>query len=236
MRLSVVVPTLNEEAWLARAVESVEAGARAAGAHEVVVADCGSRDGTAALARRLGCRTLVDPGLDARGPAADAGARLATGDVLLFLDADCRLPHGWDRAVAEALSHRTVVGGAFELHLDGPGRGLRLVEALDRMRYRRSHLFYGDQALFVRRTAWVAAGGFRGARILESAKLCRRLKRLGELALLPLPVAASPRRFDDGGLVTVLATDVALWLAGLLRLPIDRRGGTLYWGWNRDRH
>lgn len=235
MRISVVIPALNEEAWLPSAVASVRAGARRAGAAEILVADCGSEDRTAQVARELGCRVAVEPDLAARGPAADAGGRRAAGDVLLFLDADCRLPEGWDLAVERALVAPDVVAGGFELRLDGPGRGLRWVEAVNRLRYRRSRLFYGDQALFVRAAAWRSVGGFRGARLLESAKLCRRLKRVGRLELVPLAVAASPRRFERGGVAAVFAVDVALWLAGLLRLPIDRLGGALYWAPNRRR-
>jgi glycosyltransferase involved in cell wall biosynthesis len=243
VRISVVIPALNEERWLPAAVASVHAGSRGGGALEVVVADCGSADGTVEVAWELGCRVVVGSDLegdlaeelDARGPAADAGGRAARGDVLLFLDADCRLPGGWDEAVAGALADPEAVGGGFEFVLDGPGKGLRLVEWIDRLRYRWSHLFYGDQAVFVRADAWRAVGGFQGARILESAKLCRRLKRLGRLVLVPLPVAASPRRFEQVGVARVLAADVALWLAGLLRLPIDRLGGALYWAQNRRR-
>jgi glycosyltransferase involved in cell wall biosynthesis len=235
VRLSAVVPTLNEEAWLPAAVASVREGARGGGAAEVLVADCGSTDRTAEVAGRLGCRLLVDAALDARGPACDAGAAAAAGEVLLFLDADCRLPDGWDVAIESALADPEVVGGGFELRLDGPQRGLRLVEWINRLRYRRSRLFYGDQAVFVRAAAFRAAGGFRGARILESAKLCRRLERLGRLVLLPLPVLASPRRFDEGGLARVFLLDVLLWLTGLLRLPLDRQAGRLYWRSNRHR-
>jgi hypothetical protein len=233
--LTVVIPTLNEEAWLPSAVASVREGARGAGAAEVVVADCGSADGTAAAAGRLACHLVVVPGADGRGAACDAGGRAARGELLLFLDADCRLPEGWDAAVESALADPGVVGGGFELRLDGPQRGLRWVEWINRLRYRRSRLFYGDQALFVRAAAWHAAGGFRGARILESAKLCRHLKRLGRLELLPLTVAASPRRFDQGGLARIFLLDVALWLASLLRLPLDRQAGRLYWAPNRRR-
>lgn len=64
----------------------------------------------------------------------------------------------------------------------------------------------------------------------RGAKLCRRL---GRLELVPLSVAASARRFQRGGVAMVFAVDVALWLAGLLRLPVDRLGGALYWAPNR---
>ncbi len=245
MRTSIVIPTLNEERWLPAAVASAREGARGGGASEIVVADCGSADRTAEVARALGCRVVVDPALDSRGAAADAGGQEAEGDVLLFLDADCGLPEGWDLAVAEALADPAVVGGGFELRFgeaggdgagrDGPGWRLRLIEVVDRIRYRWSRLFYGDQGLFVRAEAWHRVGGFRGARILESAQLCRRLKRLGRLALVPLPVTASARRFEDGGVLRIFALDIALWLAGLLRLPIDRLAGRLYWSENRRR-
>jgi len=235
VQISVVIPTLNEERWLPAAVASVREQARGGGASEIVVADCGSTDRTVNVARELGCRVVVEPSLDSRGAAADAGGRQARGDVLLFLDADCRMPEGWDEAIAGALADPAVVGGGFELRLDGPAWGLRVVEAVDRLRYRSSRLFYGDQGLFVRAEAWRSVGGFRGARILESAKLCRRLKRLGPLALVPRPVTASARRFEDGGVWKTFALDIALWLAGLLRLPIDRLGGRLYWSENRHR-
>ena len=84
VRISVVVPALNEEPWLPFAVASVRAGTRGAGAAEIVVADCGSEDGTATVARELGCRVVVEPG---GGVAAVFAA-----DVTLWLAGLLRLP------------------------------------------------------------------------------------------------------------------------------------------------
>ena len=227
------------------------------GAHEIVVADSGSSDCTLALARRLAeerdgrrdgeparppvrlvppVRLLPAPagGLPHRAAACNRGAAAASGDVLLFLDADCRLPAGWADSVARALADPAVVGGAFHLHLDGPEPALRRVEWVNRLRYRSSHLFYGDQGVFVRAAAFHAAGGFPEIPVLESARLCKALKRHGRLALVDHRVSASPRRFHDGGIGRVFRADLLLWARGLLRLG-PGRAGREYWreNWRR---
>lgn len=229
--ISVVIPTLNEADELAGAVESAGAGSR-----EIVVSDSGSGDATLAVARRLSSvggvaprlRILEAPdtGLSHRAAACNRGAAAARGDVLLFLDADARLPDGWADDVAAALADPAVVGGAFHLHLGGDEPALRWVERVNRWRYGRSRLFYGDQGVFVRAATFRAAGGFPEVPVLESAALCRRLKSMGGLALVPRAVTASPRRFRDGGIGRVFWTDVGLWLRGLLRLGPGRAGRT----------
>lgn len=233
-RISVVVPTLNEAGWLETTVRALRAGA-AEPPQEVIVSDSGSSDDTVARARALGVRVLTPARpLAHRAAACNRGAREARGDVLLFLDADTSLPAGWDRAVRDALADRAVVGGGFELTLDGPEPTLRWVERVNRLRYRRSRLFYGDQALFVRAADFCAVGGFPPVPVLESAHLCRRLKTRGRLALLPLAVSSSARRFQTGGVSRVFLADVLLWLRGLLRLPLGRAAAT-YWDDNRSR-
>ena len=241
--LSIVVPTLNEAGWLPATLAAARAGAVDGGADEVVVSDSGSHDGTLEVARRLGARCVAHPavapgrGADerpapSRAAACNRGAAAARGSILLFLDADVRLPHGWDRAVRRALEDRGTVGGGFHLTLDGPEPGLRRVERVNRLRYRLSHLFYGDQAVFVRATAFAAAGGFPEVPVLESARLCRRLKAEGRLVLLDLAVAASARRFQRGGVGRVFRRDLAIWARSLLRLG-PGAAGRRYWHDNR---
>src|SRR5205807_750026 len=83
---------------------------------------------TPAEAARLGARVVQGtPALDSRAAALNAGAAAARGDVLLFLDADSRVPWAYDRAIDRALRDPHVIGGAFEFALDGPEWGLRLV-------------------------------------------------------------------------------------------------------------
>jgi GT2 family glycosyltransferase len=239
----VVIPTWNEAARLPVTLEAL--ARRAAGPRpEVIVADSGSTDGTRALARRLGPRLFPAFRLiEAHGPRgrstpANAGAAVATGDVLLFLDADTVLPPAFDRLVARALAppdppearpgDRPTVAGAFEFALDGPELRLRLVELVDRIRYRISSFHYGDQGLFCRAEAFRAVGGFPETGLFESAELCRRLKRLGRVALVRERAVTSARRFREGGILTVFLRDIWLWAHHFLRLPLER-GARRYW-------
>lgn len=191
MRVSVVIPALNEAAGIASAIDS------AAGAGEVIVADGGSHDATAAIAERLGARLVRSE----RGRALqqNAGAAVATGDVLLFLHADTRLPTGWPAAVERALRRPKVVAGAFRLGFDDGAFVFRVIEWGGWLRTRLTGIPYGDQAIFVRRAAFERAGGFPALPLMEDVALGRRLKRLGRLVLLPERVETSARRFRTEG-------------------------------------
>lgn len=238
MRISVVLPTLNEEATLAATLGALRERAALGPPHEVIVADSGSADGTRELAAALGTRWVEIPTAPApprgRAAALNAGARVATGEVLLFLDADTLVPAAWDREIVSALAPPGVVGGAFELAFDGPELRLRLVEIVDRIRYRISGYYYGDQAVFARADAFRRVGGFPEQPLLESADLCKRLQRIGRLVLVRRRVLTSPRRFREGGILRVFAHDIWLWLLHRLGLPL-RRQGERYWEENRRR-
>lgn len=208
MRLSVVIPTLDEAEGIAEAVAS----ARAPDV-EVLVVDGGSSDDTLDRAARAGARVLSA----ARGRARqlEAGARAASGDTLLFLHADTRLPAGYADAVAGALRDPRVVGGAFRLRFDARTRALRWIERGAALRARLLGLPYGDQALFVRRSALEAVGGVPQVPILEDLDLVRALKRRGRLHLLPLDAVTSARRYRAGGPWRTAARHAAIALAGL---------------------
>jgi rSAM/selenodomain-associated transferase 2 len=134
----------------------------------------------------------------------NAGARLATGDVLLFLHADTVLPMDADRLVGEALGAGRA-WGRFDVRLSGLGRALRVIEALINLRSCLSGIATGDQALFVRREAFERAGGFPDIALMEDVALSRRLKSYGRPACVHVPVVTSSRRWEEGGVVrTVL--------------------------------
>jgi glycosyltransferase involved in cell wall biosynthesis len=192
---------------------------------EIIVADCGSADGSAELAARLGVSVVKEsPRLESRAAALNAGAARATGNVLLFLDADTQAPRGYDRAIERALRDPHVVGGAFEFALDGAEVGLRIVELINRIRYRIWPYFYGDQGIFVRAEVFHRLGGYPCRRIMEASDLCRILNRKGRLVLIHKPVKTSARRFVDGGMYRVLAHDVRIWLLDLMRLSTEGYG------------
>lgn len=193
LRVSVVVPVLDEEARIEHQLRSLTDEKRW---HEVIVVDGGSVDRTVERARVVeGVRVLDAP----RGRALqmNAGARSATGDVLLFLHADVELPSDALRHVAEALAEPEVVAGAFRTWTVTEGRGgvlaplLRLAD----LRSRYTGLPYGDQALFVRAGVFRRLGGFPDQPLMEDLELSRRLRRAGKIRTVPANVRVSGRRF-----------------------------------------
>lgn len=210
VRLSVVIPTLDEAARIAATVSS------AVGAHEVLVVDGGSLDGTPARAEAAGARILSSP--PGRARQLGVGAEAARGDVVLFLHADTRLSEGWDAAVRLALGDPGVAGGAFRLRFDDRGPVLRLLEWGVRLRVAALGLPYGDQALFLRRSVLDAIGGVPQVPILEDLDLVRGIKRHGRLARLSLPATTSARRYRERGpLRTALRNLLAACAWGLSR-------------------
>ena len=199
MKLSIVMPALNEAAHIAAALEA-PAPLRRRGA-EVIVVDGGSRDGTAALAAPLADRVLAAP----RGRAAqmNVGAAAARGDVLLFLHADTRLPDNADILIRDALARSPRVWGRFDVRF--AGNALPLVAAAMNLRSRATGIATGDQAMFVTREAFARAGGFPDIALMEDVALSARLKRLSRPLCLAARVTTSPRRWQAHGIVrTVL--------------------------------
>lgn len=220
MKLSVIIPTLNEAEFVATAIDSARRMAGGAPV-EIIVADCGSADRTVAIARS--CEVLVEKGpmLTSRARACNAGAAAATGDTLLFLHADSRPPPGYDMLIAKALADPANVGGAFEFALDGPERRLRLVEWINRLRYRLRRRYFGDQGIFVRRPVFERLGGFPDESILEDAHFCATLLRSGGMPLVEGRMPTSPRRFYNGGILRTLMFDCLIILGDLVGSPLD---------------
>ncbi|HTO08146.1 MAG TPA: TIGR04283 family arsenosugar biosynthesis glycosyltransferase [Myxococcota bacterium] len=208
-----MIPTLNEQTR----IEGALASAAAPGVERIVV-DGGSTDGTAELARRAGAERVIEspPG---RARQMDAGWRAARGAAVLFLHADTRLAAGWQAALEGALADPGVAGGAFELRFEGPGLALRVLEWGARARARLGGLPYGDQALFVRRRLLEAAGGIAPVPIFEDLDLVRTIQRNGRLALLPVWVLTSARRYQRNGVLRQWLRNQVALTGYLLRLP-----------------
>lgn len=202
MRLSVVVPVLNEAGTIATHLERL-APLRKRGV-EVVVVDGGSADRTVEAAGPGADRVLVA----ARGRARqmNAGAQTASGDALLFLHADTRLPQDACSLVLGAL--RTSLWGRFDVEIEGASPLLPMVARLMNARSRLTGIATGDQTIFVARDAFRRVSGFRDIPLMEDIALSRDLKRLGPPACLRARVTTSGRRWDERG---ATATILLMW-------------------------
>ena len=210
--LSIVIPTLDAVAELARTLPVLTAAAPAA---EIVVADGGSGEGTAALARRLGARVVTAP--PGRGAQLAAGTAAAGGDWLLFLHADTLPAPGWERAVARFAADPANArrAAAFRFALDDSSAAARRLEALVAARCRLLALPYGDQGLLIARTFLDALGGFRPLALMEDVDLVRRIGRR-RLVLLDVPAVTSAKRYRaEGYLRRGLRNALCLTLYGL---------------------
>jgi rSAM/selenodomain-associated transferase 2 len=196
-RISIVVPTRNEEERIAETLRRL----RDPEVVEVIVVDGGSEDRTVEIARPLVDRLVEAPA--GRAGQMNAGARLASGEILLFLHADTIVPAGFGAAIVAAC--RTAIGGRFDVELDAPAGIFRVIEWAINLRSRWSGLFTGDQGLFVRRDVFEALGGYPNQPLLEDLELAKAMKRSGRVAALRAKVRTSARRWQRlGPLRTVL--------------------------------
>ena len=194
VRLSIIIPVLNEAEFVASAVDRAWALLPV----EVIVVDGGSSDTTAELARGLRCSFLQAQ--RGRGQQQNAGARAASGDVLLFLHADVWLEPQASQQIYHAL-RSTRLHGAFHQRIESSERIYRLLEKGNALRARVLGLPYGDQGIFVRRDVFFSMGGFAEVPLLEDVQLMRTLRTRGMPALLHGPLHVSPRRWKKHGIV-----------------------------------
>ncbi len=193
------MPTLNE----ARTLPS-----RRAELHlqtppwEWIVADGGSDDGTPDLARALGARTLS--AARGRGTQLNAGAAVASGEIVLFLHADTALAPGALDAVRRVMAGAAIVGGNFTLRFDDPSFPARLLAFFYAAQQRFLGIWFGDSAIFCRRSTFERLGGFPQWPILEDLAFVDKLREAGKTRKLALPVVTSARRYRGRLFVTIL--------------------------------
>lgn len=219
MNISVVLPVLNEEQSIRGTLQSLIRLTP----YEIIVVDGGSRDRTLEICKEF----AVDVMHAERGRARqmNVGARRASGEVLLFLHADTRLPQSALNDIAAALSDSRYLGGRFDVELEGAHWMLKIVGTLINCRSRATKIATGDQALFVRLEVFERMGGFPDIPLMEDIAFCRALKRIGGVACLRSRVITSARRWERNG---VWRTIFKMWslkvcyLAGVSPMRLKR--------------
>lgn len=204
MRISVIIPTLNEAETIVDTLHRVH---RQPGPLECIVVDGGSTDATC---ERAASRATVLNGPRGRGPQMNWGAKVASGEAFVFLHADTRLPPGGLSHIREALRHPATESGVFRLAFDATTPWLRFYSWCTRWPWIR--LAFGDRGLFATAEAFEAVGGFPEWPLFEDLELADRLHQRGTFRFLPQAVTTSARRFQQNGTVRQQLRNLYLWM------------------------
>jgi rSAM/selenodomain-associated transferase 2 len=195
MRVSIVVPVLNEADGIARFLDSLQALRRAG--HEVIVADGNSGDVTVQRAAPLADKIVTSPAGRAR--QMNAGAAAASGDVILFLHADSSLSEQGIAALSEGIDTSGRRWGRFNVRLTGDRFLFRVVEWFMNTRSRLTGIATGDQGIFVERKLFESVGGFPDIPLMEDVALSARLKQIERPLCLNATIETSSRRWEQHG-------------------------------------
>ncbi|WP_457654194.1 TIGR04283 family arsenosugar biosynthesis glycosyltransferase [Rhodocaloribacter sp.] len=214
MKVSVVIPALNEASRIERTLEAVSALSEP---KEILVVDGGSADATVRLAARWARVLTSAPG---RATQMNAGAAAATGEALFFLHADTLPPPDALAAVRSTLADPAVEAGAFRLAFDRWTPLLRFYSFCTR--FHRPSLCFGDRGLFVRRSVFEALGGFAPIPIFEDLEIVRRLHRRGGFRFLPGHAVTAARRFERNGPFRQQMRNLYLWLHFMRGSDLER--------------
>ena len=222
MRISVIIPALNEEKNIAATLAELQR----LKPDEMIVVDGGSSDRTREICQRFSVEFY--PSRPGRARQMNFGAQRASGDVLLFLHADTRLPLSAFNDIRAALQYQKVLGGRFDLQLDDPRPMLKLIGFMISLRSRFSKVGTGDQAIFVRREIFAELGGYPDIPLMEDVAFSRALKRRGAVACLRSRVVTSARRWEVDGIwrtIFKMWTLKSLYLLGISPVRLKRYYG-----------
>ena len=229
-QLSIIIPTLNEEACLRQTLKHLQK--LSPQAYEIIVADGGSTDGTKTIASAFPVK-FVEANRTGRASQMNAGAAHATGDYLCFLHADTTAPPDLVNIIGDTLGDTRISLGGFVSVMGSPGNiryfttGLNYCKTLlgpllyspYRCLFQGLRLLFGDQAIFCRRRDFLQVGGYdKETPIMEEAYLCEKMHRLGRIRQIGRRVYTSDRRITHLGFWKahiIYLSIFFLWVAGM---------------------
>ena len=217
-KISIIIPVLNEVENISGLLRSLQTY-REKG-HELIVVDGGSEDETVEIASPLADKTIQT--VAGRSSQMNAGAYAATGDILWFLHADCRVPENSDELIINALAKRASSWGRFDVRLSGNKLSLRIVEKMMNLRSRFTGIATGDQAIFIDRPLFDKVGGFPDQLLMEDIEISKKLKAYQSPVSLRDKLMTSSRRWEQNG---VAKTIFLMWLlraAYFFGVPADK--------------
>jgi len=203
VKISIIIPVLNEEMNLSRLSDYLQSVQQQG--HEVIVVDGGSRDNTLSIAYRITNTVIVS--MPGRALQMNSGAAIASGEVLLFLHADTFLPEDALKIISD-LSQKKNLWGRFNVRLSSSRFVFRLIETLMNLRSCFTSIATGDQAIFIEKNLFKQVAGFPEIALMEDIEISRRLKKTARPVCIKEKVITSSRRWENNG---VVATVLLMW-------------------------
>jgi glycosyltransferase involved in cell wall biosynthesis len=204
MRFSIIIPTFNESRNISSCIRSIlnnslpeDKGSNV----EIIITDGGSKDNTLEMAskfnNRIKLRTIKSE--EACLPdQLNKGARIAEGDILIFLHADCRLSNDALYKIEQNCDKSPgLAGGAFTMRVEGNRFFYNILSAGGNIYSWTTKTFFGDRAIFVRKEIFDGISGFKNLSIMSDYDFSKRLKKAGRVRLLKGPVISNGRKFED---------------------------------------
>ena len=193
--ISVIIPTLNEEKELPQTLAQLDRYKKL----EVIVVDGGSEDSTVEIAKNHGRQVLSSP--KGRGVQLNYGAKVSSGEILLFLHGDTRLPDKFDSLIHKTIKKKNCAAGAFSLRIDSPRKSLAMIAYCANLRSKYLQMPYGDQAIFTSRNIYSKAGGYAEVPIMEDYIFMQNIRKYGKICILDEEAITSARRWQNFGVI-----------------------------------
>lgn len=206
--VSIIIPVLNEAATVTDCLQTLQSlsTSDAKVTLEIIVVDGGSSDAAVELATPLADQLIVAG--QGRAGQMNAGAKASSGEYVLFLHADTRLPDDILAVIASWQNAELPLWGFFPVQLSGSARSLRIVETMMNWRSRLTGIGTGDQCLFVNRQLFNSIAGFADIPLMEDVEICQRLKRINKPRVESHPVVTSSRKWEREG---IFKTILLMW-------------------------
>ncbi|MFQ5452597.1 MAG: TIGR04283 family arsenosugar biosynthesis glycosyltransferase [Candidatus Zixiibacteriota bacterium] len=217
--VSIVIPVYNEESILLRGSDYFK---KLASSGELIFVDGGSSDQTVEVASKY---SQVISDKKNRASQMNAGAKMASHHIILFLHADAQLSQEALSQMKAIMEQDGYVGGCFHQVYDAPGILFKWIALTGNMRAKLLNVFYGDQGIFVRKDIFAKLGGFPLVPIGEDVLLSNKLKHLGKTRVLPEYILCCARRWKKQGILKTFLFNMRITLGLLLRLNQDKIGG-----------
>lgn len=203
--ISVIIPVINEEKVIEKTLEEL----KDTRGIEAIVVDGGSTDRTAQIVNKSSLKFVQT--IKCRSQQMNEGAKIAEGDILFFLHADCKVEKNVFDTIKQCIKEG-YIGGCLSQKIDSQSVIFRLIEASGNIRAKLTRVFYGDQGIFVRKDIFDTLKGFEDVELLEDVIFSKKMKKAGKTCCLNEKILVSPRRWQKQG---IIKTSVINWIVSL---------------------